>query len=149
MNLLAGYYYHGKLGLLRDRAKAEELYARAAELGSSQAHYLLADVYRQRGDWKKTKFHLEAAAMAGHEVARNNLGSMDGNSGNHDRAMKHLTIGASAGCYDAMQKLRLFFEEGFVSRGTIDSTLKAYNSSCAKMRSEARDASILAKTKSI
>jgi hypothetical protein len=32
------------------------------------------------------------------------------------------------------------FEKGFVNRDTIDSTLTAYNNSCAEMRSEARDA---------
>jgi TPR repeat protein len=149
MIMLAKFHSQGMGGLQQDQTKAEELYARAAELGSSKAHYLLSKIYRQRGDLKKAKFHLEVAAMAGHEVARNNLGSMEGNSGNMERALKHLAIAASAGCYDAMQKLRLFFEEGFVSRDTIDSTLKAYNSSCAEMRSEARDASILAKTKSI
>ena len=67
---------------------------------------------------------------------------MDANSGNIERAVKHWKIAASAGHYDAMHYLRLSFEEGHVSRESIDSTLTAYNMSCAEMRSEARDASI-------
>ena len=67
---------------------------------------------------------------------------MDTQSGNRERAMKHCTILASAGSYRAMHALRTFFEQGLVSRESIDSTLAAYNNSCAKMRSEARVACI-------
>jgi TPR repeat protein len=91
---------------------------------------------------KKAKFHFEATAMAGHEGARYNLGSLETNSGNLERAVKHWIIAASAGEYDAMYHLRICFERGHVSRESIDSTLTAYNSSCADMRSEARDAYI-------
>ena len=93
---------------------------------------------------KKAKFHLEAAAMAGNEWARCNLGVLEYNSGFVERAMKHWIIAASAGeCY-AMHEFRESFEKGRVSRESIDSTLAAYNSSCAEMRSEARDSSIRA-----
>ena len=89
--------------------------------------------------------------MAGHEVARNNLACLEAES--VGRAIKYWRIGASAGDYNAMHTLRKYRTLKQVllveTQLTIDSTLKAYNSSCAKMRSEARDASILAKTKSI
>jgi TPR repeat protein len=91
---------------------------------------------------KKAKLHLEAAAMAGHEIARYNLGVMEANSGNMARAIKHWTIAASAGDYDAMHELRILFVGGHMSRESIDSTLVAYNTSCAELRSEARDAYI-------
>ena len=91
---------------------------------------------------KKAKFHVEAAAMAGYEMARYNLGFMESQSGNMERAAKHWIIAASAGDYIAMHELILCFQEGSVSRESIDSTLAAYNSSCAEMRSEARDACI-------
>ena len=91
---------------------------------------------------KKAKFHFEAAAIAGHEGARSNLGSIECNSGNMNRAVKHWIIAASAGHHIAMHILQEIFEEGIVSRDVIDSTLTAYNNSCAEMRSEARDAYI-------
>ena len=75
-------------------------------------------------------------------MARYNLGILEYNSGNMERAVKHWTIAASAGCYRSMHKLRMFFEQGVVSRESIDSVLAAYNNSCADMRSEARDAYI-------
>ena len=46
---------------------------------------------------KKAKFHLEAGAMAGHEVARFNLGNFEVRHGKMERAIKHWTIAASAG----------------------------------------------------
>jgi TPR repeat protein len=144
--LLAGYYHNGVGGLQQDQTKAKELYVRAAELGCSDAHSDLGNIYRKGGDLKKAKFHFEAAAMSGHEVARFNLGIMEAqygnNAGNAERAVKHWTIAASAGDYDAMHSLRILFEKGHVSRESIDSTLTAYNNSCAEMRSEAREASI-------
>ena len=135
-----GYQYeHGLRGLQQDYAKAKELYTRAADLGCSKAHIFLAELYHEGGNMKKAKFHNEAAAMAGNEVARYNLGIMEKQSGNLERAVKHLTIASSAGCYSSMDNLRIAFEYGVISRESIDSTLAAYNSSCAEMRSEARD----------
>jgi hypothetical protein len=140
--LLATHYHLGRAGFQQDHAKATELYTRAAELGCSKAHSHLADVYHQGGDLKKTRFHFEAAAMAGNEFARCIVGVMESQSGNMERAVKHWTISAFAGQYNAMHHLRISFGKGFVSRESIDAILIAYNNSCAEMRSEARDASI-------
>ena len=78
--------------------------------------------------------------MAGDEVAWCIVGILECDSGNIERALKHWTIAASAGQYTAMHELRESFEKGQLSRESIDSTLTAYNYSCAEMRSEARDA---------
>jgi hypothetical protein len=77
--------------------------------------------------------------MAGHERARCTIGTSEAESGNMERAVKHWAIAASAGCYVSMKNFMTCFEKGFVNRDTIDSTLTAYNNSCAEMRSEARD----------
>ena len=76
---------------------------------------------------KNAKFHYESAAMAGHETARFNIGLMECESGNMERAIKHWTIAASAEQYCDMHHLRTFFEQGVVRRGSIDSILSAYN----------------------
>jgi TPR repeat protein len=149
--MLASYYHHGVAGFQQDQTRAIELYVRAANLGSSHAHFELGMHYYnvddlsaaevEGGDLKKAKFHFEAAAIAGHEVARCKLGIMEGESGNMERALKHLTISASAGHYIAMQMLRDSFDIGFgyVSRYAINAALTAYNNSCAEMRSKERD----------
>jgi TPR repeat protein len=141
ISALADCYYNEKFGFLQDQTKGMELLTRAAELGLSHAHFLLGNVCYIGRDSKKEKFHYEAAAMAGHEVARYNLGTMEYDSKNYDRAVKHWTIAASSGCFRAMHALINF--QGIGSRKLrklIDSILKAYNNSCAEMRSEARDA---------
>ena len=81
--------------------------------------------------------------MTGHEVARNNLGTIEAQSGNMERAVKHWMISASAGHYDAMDNLLIAFNKGLVvSKDALNSTLASYNNACAEMRSEARDAYI-------
>jgi tetratricopeptide (TPR) repeat protein len=140
--LLANSYHNGLNGFQEDHAKAIELYARAAELGSSQAHFFLGNICHEGGDLKKAKFHIQAAAVAGHEGARCNLGTTEYESGNIERAIKHFTIAASSGCSTAMHNLQFFYKRGWVSRESINSSLAAYNNSCVEMRSEARDAYI-------
>jgi TPR repeat protein len=140
--LLANMYHRGFNGFQQDHTRAIELYAKAADLGHSGAHSLLGGIYYQGGDSKKAKFHFEVAAMAGHEVARYNLGVMEYKSGKKERAIQHWKIAASAGEYNAMHHLRKAFKQGVISRESIDSTLTAYNNSCAEMRSEARDTCI-------
>jgi hypothetical protein len=136
--LLANSYDNGTNGFPQDPARAMELYTTAADLGHSKAQYFLGMHYYHGKNWKKAKFHLEAAAMAGHEMARCRLGIMEFESGNMERAYKHWTISASAGHYDAMHNL-MALKDRYVSRESIDSTLAAYNTSCAEMRSEERD----------
>jgi TPR repeat protein len=142
--VLANFYQHGLNGFQQDHVNAIEQYTRAADLGLGRAHRHLGDLYHRGGDLKKAKFHFEAAAMAGHEGARCNLGTMEAQSGNMERAVKHWMIAASTGHYDAMHNLLTVFEDGFVSRESIETTLAAYNSSCAeiRIRSKARDSYI-------
>jgi hypothetical protein len=48
-----------------------------------------AQLYDEGGDSKTMKYHYEAAAMAGNEVARYNFGCNEYESGNMERAIKH------------------------------------------------------------
>ena len=139
MYALGNDYYNGQLGLQQNKERAMELRKQAVKLGCSWAHFQLGNQYHAGGDSKKEKFHYEAAAMAGHEVARYNLGCAEFESGNMERAVKHWIIAASAGEHSAMQNLSILFGNGYVSRDAIDSILTAYNSSCMETRSEARD----------
>jgi hypothetical protein len=64
-----------------------------------------------------------------------NIGTMEYNLENIERALKHWTIAASAGEYMSMQNLQSAFEQGLVGRDEIDTILTDYNNSCAEMRS--------------
>jgi TPR repeat protein len=44
-------------------------------------------MYEEGGDLKKAKFHYKVAAMAGHELARYNIGVTEGKSGNREQAL--------------------------------------------------------------
>jgi TPR repeat protein len=136
------HYEHGITGLQQDRTKAMELYARAADLGCYKAHCYLGNMYYEGRSLKKAKFHYEAAALAGHEVARFIIGRLEAKSGNMDQAVKHWNIAASAGCYISIHQLITSFKRGHIIRDAINLTLKAYNNACAEMRSDARDAYI-------
>ena len=116
MYALGCIYYRGQLGLQRDREMALGLWKQASKLGSSHSNLQLAKIYYVEGDLKKATFHFEAAAMAGNEVARFNLGAIESESGNMERAFKHWIMSASSGYCYAMQNLRTAFEDGLVSR---------------------------------
>lgn len=96
-----------------------EFWAQAVKLGSSDKHCPLGINYDNGGDSMKAKFHYKAAAMAGHKVARYNLGCMDCDLGNIKQAVKHCIISASARHYDAMNSLQIEFEQGNVSRDVM------------------------------
>jgi TPR repeat protein len=113
--VVANYYYLGSDGFQQDRTQAIKLFNRAADLGCRKAHWNLSD------------------------PSRCNLGGLEADAGNMKRAVRHFMIAALPGCYFAMQALNKSFEQGFVSRDTVKSTLTAYNNYCAEMRSEAKN----------
>jgi len=78
------------------------------------------------------------AADLGNRKAHHNL-AIEGNSGSRKQVWRHFKIAASAGSYHVMNAMQKLFDRGVVSIELIDSTLQAYNNSCAEMRSEARD----------
>ena len=149
MHLMGNCYYNYS-GLLPvcSRMKQRQLNCGLGQQSLVAARHIMTwDLgmhYYHGGNWKKAKFHLEAAAMAGHEGARNNIGHLEFlQFNNTDRAIKHWIIAASAGSYLAMNAMRSCFENGIdIDRESLNSTLTAYNTSCGQMRSEARDAFI-------
>ena len=85
------------MGMPQDRAKANELYLKAGELGCAEAYYNLGHyAYQWRGveiDKKKAKHYLEACSYEWEcRSARHNLGCLEGQAGNDHRAYKHFLI---------------------------------------------------------
>ena len=84
------WYATGIKGVPQDRAKANELYLRAGELGCAEAYYNLGNSYDNgegvEMDKKKAKYYYELAAMNGNAQARHNLGITEGKApGNYHR----------------------------------------------------------------
>ncbi|EJK60572.1 hypothetical protein THAOC_19046, partial [Thalassiosira oceanica] len=90
INFLAEQYFFGQLGLQKDMRKAVELYSEAAELGSVETLFSLGNAYflgeGAKEDKKKAVQLWSKAAMQGHAESRHNLGAIEMERGNRDRA---------------------------------------------------------------
>jgi hypothetical protein len=101
-----------------DHKSAFEYSSKAAELGDVAAHYNLSVMYHKGGgvekDEKKKVYHLEVAAIGGHDFARYYLGAIEHENGNHERAVKHFIIAAKLGDDDSLDALKGGFKVGLV-----------------------------------
>ena len=142
-NQLGSYHDLGSQGMQRDEAKACELYLKAGELGYAQAYHNLGySHYEGMGvsiDKKKAKHYFELAVINGSIQARNNLGCMEAEAGNYQRAMKHFMHAAQAGHDDSLKNVKAGFMEGGITKDEYANTLREYQKSHDEMKSEARD----------
>ena len=80
----------------KDATKAIELYLRSDELGFSESYYSLGVLYELGNglerDMKEAKQYYQSEAIGGSIMARHNLGCLEGNAGNHERASNHFLI---------------------------------------------------------
>ena len=140
---LGGVYTTGDFGLSKNIDKALELTNRAAELGSCNAHYNLANAYWKgdgvKRDTEKSTHHMKLAAIKGHELARHALGIMEQHNGNVDNAMKHFTIVARAGDNESLKAVGEGYKAGHVTKDDYAKTLRVYQHSINEMKSKQRD----------
>ena len=80
--------------------------------------------------------------MMGSVQARYNLGCLEGNAGNHHRAMRHFTIAARAGHKESLDCIKGGFRRGFVTKDEYASTLRAHHEQQKEMKSDARDKAV-------
>merc|ERR1719356_1793384 len=106
MIMLGQFFVFGEQGVPRNIAKGIELWKEAATLGHAQAHCNVAHAYREgdiglKEEINMAVYHYEVAAMAGHYMARHNLGVFECNEGRFDRALRHWVISANIGFEDS------------------------------------------------
>ena len=140
---LAGYYADGEMGMTPDRAKANELFLKAGELGYAKGYCELGCSYQyekgvERND-KKAKHYYELAAMMGDVDVRQNLGRIEWKAGNYQRTYKHLIIAARAGHTESLDVVKMGFQLEYVAKDEYASTLRAYHESQTEMKSKARE----------
>ena len=139
----AGHYAQGIKGMPQDWTKANELLLKAGELGCAEAYSKLGYSYDYgRGveaDKKKAKHFYELAAMKGDVHARHNLGCVEGQAGNMDRAYKHFMLAARSGYHESLDEIKEGFMAGLVTKHEYGNTLRAYQTRVDEMESEARD----------
>ena len=144
-NMLGLCFSRGSNGMPQNWAKANELFLKAGELGCADGYCNLGIAYRQgKGveiDKKKVNHFFELAAMLGDVDARNDLGLIERQAGNEQRAMKHFIVAARAGDSKCLENVKNGFMTGrlVVTKNEYESTLRAYHETQIEMKSEARD----------
>ena len=126
-----------------DCATATQYWKKAALLGNIASHFQLAGAYYEgrdgvEKDMKKEIYHLEQAAIGGHVFARHNLGVVEEQNGNIERAVKHFTIAANLGDDESMKELKEGYSRGVVSKEDFEAALRAHKAVDA-MKSPQRD----------
>ena len=136
------WYLLGEFGLPRDIARGVELSSRAAELGSANAHYNIAQIYfsgeHAPKNAKKYLFHNQQAAIKGHVKARDNLGCYEVELGNWDRAIKHWMIAVASGSKYSLDKIKLMFTKGTVTKAQYERALRTYQNYLEGIQSDQR-----------
>ena len=95
--------------------------------------------YGLNKDMNMAQNHYEVAAMAGHFVARHNLGVIECNEGRYDRALKHWMISAKNGDEDSLKYILKLHKEGYASKNNYAQALHGYQKAMDEMRSSERD----------
>ena len=126
-----------------DHRTAFEYYTKAADLRSADAHYRLAEMYDEGEGVEmepgKVIHHLEEAAIGGHPHARYNLGVLEWNNGNYERAVKHWIIAATQGEDDSIKDLIDAFKEGFMAKEDLAAALRAHKAAVDATKSPQRE----------
>ena len=133
-------------GLEKDMPRAVELFERAAEFGSKQAHfdlgYMLDEFADDEGidkDMARAHEHYEIAAKWGHVKARHNLGSIEYKSGNYALALKHWMISAKLGYTNSLSAIKVLFEKGSATKSDYAEVLRGYQEAVEEMSSPERE----------
>ena len=136
-------YFFGEVGLQKDMRRAVKLWTEAAELGSVEALFDLGNSYCngdgvQQDDAKGAEFY-KKAAMQGHVESRYNLGTLEGEKGNHDRAVRHWLISAKMGLNESVENIKRIFMGGQATKEQYAQALKGYQDAVEGMKSHDRD----------
>ena len=140
---VALYQQGGRQNKKGEYQSAFEYWTKAAELGNAHAHYQLSVMYYYgkvvEKDEGKMSYH-EEAAIGGHPLARHNLGFVEMNNGNPERAIKHYIIAATQGEDRSIKCLMKLYKKGLVSKEALAATLRAHKAAADATKSPQRDA---------
>ena len=130
-------------GFTQDYTKALELLHRAGELGHADAYSSIGSAYYNgqgvEVDKKKANHYYELAAMGGDSQARYNLGGMEANAGNIDRATKHFIIAARSGDPESLKVMKGFYTNGKGTKDDYTKALQSYQEYLGEIKSVQRD----------
>jgi len=136
-------YRDGTCGYPQDYAKALELFNRAAELGYAKAYCNIGYAYSHgvgvEADKKKAIHYYELAAIMGDIMARSNLGILEENIGNFDRALKHYLIAIRGGYSKCLKRIQALYSKGHATKDDYTTALRLYQKYLGEIKSRQRD----------
>ena len=104
---------------------------------------MLSVMYREgkgvEKDVVKGIFHLEEAAIGGLPLARYELGAIEWNDGDIERAVKHHIIAANLGLDESIKVLMGAFQKKLVSKEELASALRAHKAAVDATKSPERE----------
>jgi len=137
------FYRDGSDGFPQDNAKSLELWHRAAELGYAQAYGAIGYAYQHGGgvevDKKKAVQCTEISAIRGDGTARFNLGLVEEEAGNMDRAVKHHMIAVRSGHAKSLQVVKDLYSKGRATKEDYTTALQLYQEYLGEIKSVQRD----------
>ena len=123
--------------------KASELFIRAGDLGSVKAYCCVGAAYENGNgveiDTKKADHYYKLAAIGGNIYARHNLGAVEEDAGNINRALKHYMISAGGGHKQSVTNIRQLYTNGHATKDNYAKALQAYQKYLDEIKSKQRD----------
>ena len=121
-----------------------ELYRRAADLGHAQSCGIVGNAHAHGDlgaciDKEEGSKYYHLAAKKGSVTARHNLGIMEHANGRKDLAVRHWRISAASGFKPSADVLIECYQEGAISKGDLEESLRAKHAACEDMWSEERE----------
>ena len=90
-------------------------------------------------DKKKAIKYWELAAMNGDALARFNVGAMEAQSGNWNRALKHYMIAVKGGTAKSLSNIKNIYSRGHATKDDYAKALRSYQAYLDEIKSDQRD----------
>ena len=140
---LGVYYRDRRYGFPKDYIKALELFHRSAELGYSMAYNCIGYIYEVgqgvEVDKKKAIYYYELAAMKGDVDGRHNLGCIEEDKGNFERALKHYMIAVAGGNSQSLKAIHELYSDEHATKEDYRKALTLYQTYLGEIKSAHRD----------
>ena len=137
------YYRDGTYKYPQDYTKALEFWHRAGDLGNAEAYCDIGSAYYNAEgvdvDLKKATHYYELSAMKGDACARHNLGCLEDEAGNTERAVKHYMISARSGLSESLDIIKQFYSDGHATKDNYTKALQFYQEYLGEIKSKQRD----------
>jgi len=137
MNVVGWWSMKGIEGLRQNLKKAEELFKRSFDLGNIDVAYLLKQLYHKYiPDEVLVMKYLEEGTRRGNACCMVDLANHTLQSGNVEEATRLVVMAARLGLDLAMNKLMVYYRNGWLSKEDLATTLRAHKAANDEVNNE-------------